>query len=266
MLLLTLCAPGAWSQNAFNDDMKIHADTLHITPAMIDSISKQKEIKEYEMEVESTVFVPKGQWVTGLSVSYSQSAQNKYQFLILEGISGDTYNFKVSPMLCYIFKDDMGAGLKFAYARSLTKLENADIVLDSESDYGADHFYSLSHNFYATAFFRNYFSIGRSKRFGFVNEVQAQFGGGQSKVTTGVGEDLTGAYERNFSLSVGIVPGLVAFLNNYSAIEVNIGVLGFNYKNTKTIADQIYVSRRKSQSANFRINLFSISFGATFYL
>lgn len=226
----------------------------------------QRSIDEFEQNYESSVFVPKGQWVAGFSISYSQSAQNKYQFLILEGISGDTYSFKVSPSLCYMFRDDMGAGLKFAYTRSLTKLENADIVIDSETDYSADHVYSLSHNYYATAFFRNYFPIGSSRRFGFFNEVQMQFGGGQSKITKGVSDDLTGAYETNFSLDVGIVPGLIVFLSNYSALEVNVGVLGFSYTHTKTVNDRIYVSRRRSKSANFRINLFSITFGVAFYI
>ena len=45
-----------------------------------------------------------------------------------------------------------------------------------------------------------------------------------------------------------------------------MGVLGFSYTATKTIEDQIYVSRRNSKSANFRINLFSITFGAAFYI
>lgn len=266
-IVLTLCSVGARSQTALDTSViQQHPDTAHITPAIIDSLRNSEKLEEFQREVETVVFVPKGQWVTGLSVSYTQSNQNKYQFLILEGVSGDTYSFKISPMLCYMFKDDMGAGLKFAYSRALTKLENADIVLDSETNYGADHFYSLAHNYYATAFFRNYFSIGHSKRFGFVNEVQMQFGGGQSKMTTGVGEDLSGAYERNFSLNVGIVPGLVMFLSNYSAIEVNVGVLGFNYRHTKTLTDRIYVAHRKSQSANFKINLFSITFGVAFYL
>lgn len=220
----------------------------------------------FEREIESTTFVPKGQWVTGLSISYSQSNQNNYQFLIFEGISGDTYTFKVSPMVCYIFKDDMGAGGKFTYSRSLTKLENADIVLDSETNTNIENLYRLSHNYYVTGIFRNYFSIGKSKRFGFFNELQLRLGGGQSKVTTGKGVDLTGSYERNFNLNVGISPGICVFLNNYSAVEVNVGVLGFNYTETKTIRDQIYVSRRNSKSANFKINLFSITFGAAFYL
>jgi len=222
--------------------------------------------EQFERDIETVTFVPKGQWVTGVSVSYTQSNQNKYQFFILENISGDTYSFKVSPMVCYIFKDDMGAGGKFAYSRSLTKLENADIVLDSETSTDIENLYRLSHNYSVTGIFRNYFSLGQSKRFGFFNELQLQLGGGQSKIMKGKSIDLTGSYERNFTFDVGLAPGMIMFLNNYSALEVNVGVLGFSYTSTKTIKDQIYVSRRKSQSANFKVNLFSITFGVAFYL
>lgn len=224
------------------------------------------QVSEYKREMESVVFVPKGQWITGVSVSYSQSSQNRYQFLILENLSGDTYSFQVSPMLLFTVANDLALGGRFSYNRSLTKLESADIVLDSETDYDVDHLYRLGHNYYGTVMMRNYFSLGRSKRFGIFNEVQLRLGGGQSKLTTGAGKDLSGTYERNFQASVGLAPGMCAFLNDYSAIEVNVGVLGFNYTDTRAVKDQIYVSKRNSKSANFRINLFSIQFGVAFYL
>lgn len=242
------------------------ADTLHFTPAMIDSMRRDKTPRTFERKLESVTFIPKGQWITGISVSYSQSNQNNYQFLVFEKITGETYSFKVSPKLLYAFKNDMAIGVKFSYERSLTKLEKADVVLGEGTNFDINHLYSLAHNYYGTIAYRNYFSLGRSKRFGFFNEIQCELGGGQSKITRGSGESLTGAYEQNFSLDIGIVPGLVAFLNNYSAVEVNIGVLGFSYHNTKTITDRIYVAHRKSSFANFKINLFSITFGATFYL
>lgn len=223
-------------------------------------------LNEFKRDIESVVFIPKGQWITGVSVSYAMSSQSRYQFLILEGISGDTYSFKVSPMLMYAVAPDLAVGGRFSYDRSLTKLSALNLVLDSETDYDLDHIYRLSHNYYATVMMRNYFSIGRSKRFGFFNELQLQMGGGQSKLTTGIGESLSGTYETNFSLDVGLSPGVCLFLNNYSALEVNIGVLGFSYTSTKAIKDRIYVSHRNSKSANFRINLFSIQFGVAFYL
>ncbi len=274
---MTLCSFAAQSQTAFspdtasifsakNENVEAHADTLHLTPAEIQKIQNSQPLKEFSMDTEGVKFVPKGQWVTGVSISYSQSSQNDYQFLILQNLSGDTYSFKVSPMVCYIFADDMGAGGKFSYNRSLTKLENADLVIDSETNFGADCLYSLSHNYFVTGIFRNYFSLGQSKRFGVFTEMQLKLGGGQSKITTGTGEDLTGTYERNFQFGIGLAPGMAVFLNNYSALEVNVGVLGFNLTDTKSISDQIYVSRRKSRSANFRINLFSITFGVAFYL
>lgn len=246
-----------------------HSDTK-VSTTLADTLSLQgspsQELKEFEREIESVVFVPKGQWIAGLSVSYSQSSQNKYQFLVLEGITADTYSFKISPMAMYAVKNDLALGARFSYARALTKIADAEIVLDSETSYEVDHLYRLSHNYYGTALMRNYFSIGKSKRFGFFNELQLEIGGGQSKLTTGVGDDLTGTYERNFSLGIGLAPGLCVFLNNYSALEVNVGLLGFNYNHTKAIKDQVYVSRRNSKLANFRINLFSISFGVAFYL
>lgn len=82
----------------------------------------------------------------------------------------------------------------------------------------------------------------------------------------GRGNALTGTYERSWDIHVGLAPGMVMFLNNYSAIEVNVGVLGFSYTHTKSYTDQIYEAQRRSKSANFKINLFSITFGVAFYL
>lgn len=220
----------------------------------------------FKRGLEQISFIPKGQWITGVSVSYSQSNQDNYQFLIVENLSGDTYSFKVSPMLMYCFKDNLAAGGRFAYSRSRTKLESGNVVIDSETNYDVDNLYAISHNYYGTAAFRNYISLGRSMRFGFFNEVQLQFSGGESKICNGSGDDLTGTFERSYGIDVGLAPGMIMFLSNYSAIEVNVGVLGFSYNHTKSTTDQIYVSNRDSKSANFKINLFSISFGVAFYL
>ncbi len=220
----------------------------------------------FQRKLEQITFVPKGQWITGVSVSYSQSDQDKYQFLIIENLSGDTYTFKVSPMLMFAFKDNLAAGGRFAYSRQRTRLNYADVVLGSDTEYNVDNLYSISHNFSGMLAFRNYISLGRSTRFGLFNEVQLQFGGGQSKLCTGTGRDFTGTFERSFNMSVGLAPGLAVFLNNYSALEVNVGVLGFNYSQTKSTTDQIYIANRDTKSANFKINLFSITFGVAFYL
>lgn len=122
--------------------------------------------QEFKRKLEQVSFVPKGAWISGVSVSYSQSDQSKYQFLIIENINGDTYTFKVSPMLMFCFKDNLAAGGRFSYSRQRTRLSSADIVLDSETSYNIDNLYSISHSYHGTALFRSYLSLGRSTRFG----------------------------------------------------------------------------------------------------
>lgn len=221
---------------------------------------------EFKRGLEQISFIPKGQWITGVSVSFSQSNQDNYQFFIVEDMSGDAYTFRVSPMLMYCFKDNLCAGGKMSYTRTRTRLDQARMVIDSETDYSVDNLYQISHNYSAMACFRNYISLGRSHRFGFFNEVQLQFGGGESKIINGRGNDLTGTFDKSWNMNIGLAPGMVMFLNNYSAIEVNVGVLGFNYSHTTSKTDQVYLASRESKQANFKINLFSITFGVAFYL
>lgn len=234
--------------------------------AVIATIAPLQAQTTFERGLEQVSFIPKGQWITGVDVSYTQSDLDNYKFLIIENLRGDTYSFKVSPKLMYCFADNLAAGGRMSYTRSRTRLSSADVILDSETSYSPGQLYLISHSYYGTAAFRNYISLGRSMRFGFFNEVQLQIGGGQSKVVNGEGDDLTGTYSRNFSFDIGLTPGLIMFLNNYSAIEVSVGVLGFSYNKTHAITDQIYVSDLSTKSANFKINLFSISFGVAFYL
>lgn len=220
----------------------------------------------FKRGLEQVSFIPKGQWITGVNVSYTQNNADKYQFFIVEDISGDAYSFKVSPMVQYCFKNNLTAGGRMSFERTKMQIDRASVVLESDDSYDVDHFNVVSANYYGTALFRNYISLGSDMRFGFFNEVQLQLGGGQSRLLNGSGEDLTGTFERNVSVNVGLTPGMIMFLNNYSAIEVNVGVLGFGYTHTKSTTDHVYVARRNSQKANFKVNLFSISFGVAFYL
>lgn len=41
-------------------------------------------------------------------------------------------------------------------------------------------------------------------------------------------------------MSIGAAPGIVAFINNYTAVEVSIGVLGLNFSKTKQTTNQVY--------------------------
>lgn len=226
----------------------------------------QAQAQEFKRNIEMKTFIPKGQWIVGSSVSYSQYSNDNYQFLVIENLSGEGYSFKVSPVLCYAFKDNLAAGGRFMYSRNYTKLDNIGLHIDEDLNLDISNLYELKHSYSGIAVLRNYINLGSSKRFALYNEVQLELGGSVSRILNGKGDNLTGVYQTSFDASIGLSPGMVAFINNYTAVEVSIGVLGFNVSKTRQVTDQIYKSNRSSTSANFNINLFSIGLGIAFYL
>lgn len=224
------------------------------------------QAQEFKRNIESRVFVPKGQWIVGSSVSFSEHNEQNYQFLVIDGFNSDGYTFKVSPMLCYAFKDNVAAGGRFSYGRTLTKLDNVTLNLDEDTKFDINDLYQLKHSYGAIGILRNYINLGTSKRFALFAETRLEFGGSQSKVVTKNGDSLTGTYTKTTDFGLGVAPGIVAFINNYTAVEVSVGVLGLNFSKVKQTTDQVYIGERSSGSANFKINLFSIGLGIAFYI
>lgn len=222
--------------------------------------------QDTQKKLPSKVFVPKGQWIVGSSVSYSEHTENNYDFLVVEKINSDGYSFKLSPMFAYALKDNMALGGRFKYGRTLVRMDETQLNLDDETSFDINNIYQLKHSYSAMAIFRNYIPLGDSKRFAVFSETQLEVGGSQSKVSNGKGEALTGTYSKSTDLGFGVSPGMVAFINNYTAVEVSIGVLGVNLSKTRQVTNQVETGEQSSTSANFKINIFSIGLGIAFYL
>lgn len=222
--------------------------------------------QDAQKKLPSKVFVPKGQWIVGSSVSYSEHTENNYDFLVVEKINSDGYSFKLSPMFAYALKDNMALGGRFKYGRTLVRMDETQLNLDDETSFDINNIYQLKHSYSAMAIFRNYIPLGDSKRFAVFSETQLEVGGSQSKVSNGKGEALTGTYSKSTDLGFGVSPGMVAFINNYTAVEVSIGVLGVNLSKTRQVTNQVETGEQSSTSANFKINIFSIGLGIAFYL
>ena len=211
-----------------------------------------------------TEFVPKGQWVFGGSVSYSTHSNDNYNFLIIEDIQSTGYQFKITPIVGYAYSRNSLVGVRFGYQRSLAELDNASLSITSLDN---SYFYSLKHSYNVEALWRKYIPLGRgNKRFALFAEVGLAMGGSQSKLASGPSNAISGTYSTSFDVSLGVNPGISAFLTNNMAIEVNIGVLGLNYSKTTQVGNQVDMGSTSSSQMNFRVNIFSIGLGASFYL
>ena len=91
-----------------------------------------RRIQRIDREIQKTVFIPKGTWMAGGTVSYSEHNESNLNFLVLKDIEGKGYDFSVSPYFGYFFRDNISMGARFSYKRNYLDLGNFDLNLGED--------------------------------------------------------------------------------------------------------------------------------------
>lgn len=257
-------------ETTLNGDSIIIADsTGHVYKIKAPTKKKRKKAQRpqrIDRGIMQSVFIPKGQWMTGGTVSYSEHEEDNLNFLVIKNVEGLGYTFNVSPYVGYFFKDNVAAGLRFGYNRTYLDMANFELNLGEDFNINLKDLYYLEHEYQISGFLRTYMPIGKSKIFGLFNELRLTYAYGVGKNSTGSNTEYDGTYEQAHNLQIGIAPGMSAFVTNWSAVEVSVGVMGYNFKWQNQKTNQIESGTRRTSSGNFKINLFSINIGMTFYL
>ena len=214
--------------------------------------------------IPSSPFVEKGTWMLGGTARYTQHVNTDYNLLVINDINSSGYNVSASPKLLYMFKDNMGAGIRFSYGRSMLDLASADLSV-AQITMSARDCYQIQHKFNAYAVYRAYIPFGNSKRVAMFADLL--FGGSykQGKTFNAGGEYVVGTYSQNYSLELAVEPGLVAFLTDRLAVELNVGIFGINYSWTNQLRNQVTAGHSDSTSAGFMVNLLSLGVGLSYY-
>lgn len=222
----------------------------------------------------NSVFIPKGTIGSGVSFSYNNysigngAADAGYSMLfsLLGDIHGNLLSFGISPYVSYFLMDNLSVGVRFNYDRSSLGLGNLNLALSDDMSFQIQDFNYFRHFYTGAVTLRNYLPFSNSKRFAMFTEIRALGGYGQAesyKIDEG---DKLGTYQDIYKFELGLVPGLCAFITNEVALEVSVGLLGFNYQKAVQVTNQVEHSEMESSGANFKINLFSINFGLSFYI
>ena len=214
--------------------------------------------------VPSSPFIKKGTWMAGGTLRYSQHINDDYNFLVINDINAKGFNVSVNPKLMYMFKDNMGVGLRFSYDRSMLDLASADLSI-SQISMSAKDCYQINHKFSAYAVYRAYIPLGNSKRVAMFADLL--FGGSykQGKAFNAGGDYVLGTYGQNYSLDLAVEPGLVAFLSERLAVELNVGIFGLSYSWADQLRNQVIGGHSDSTSAGFMVNLLSLGVGMSYY-
>lgn len=217
----------------------------------------------YEL-VPSSPFLKKGVWMAGGTASYSQHINDDFNFLLINNINSTGYSVAFTPKVMYMFKDNMGAGLRFSYDCGALDLSSAELSAAGIS-MGADDCYQINHGYSVHGFYRTYIPLAGAKRIAMFADLMIGGTFGQGKVFNTVDDAIVGSYQKSYALEVRVDPGIIAFLTERIALELNVGIFGVSQKWTNQIHNQIDNGTFDSISAGFMINPLSIGVGMSYY-
>lgn len=213
----------------------------------------------------TTVFAKKGSWVTGGSLRYSQHVNSDYSFLVIDDINSKGYTVSVSPELLYLFRDNMGAGIKFSYSRSMLDLASANLSV-SEISMSAKDCYQINHKYTAYGVYRAYIPLAGSQRIAMYADLMLGGSFKQGKAYNAGGSSVVGTYQQSYKIELAVNPGLTAFLTDWLALEMNVGIFGVSYNWSNQVHNQATKGETDSTQAGFMLNLLSLGVGISVYL
>lgn len=249
LILLTLSAP-AWSQIVRYD-----------TTGRAEKLANKK----IDRGIRKTSFINKGQWFASGNIAYSSFTADDYKFLILDNLKAQTYSFGVKVSGGYVFAENLGAGIGFDYSRNMIDLPGVKIDLGDDMGLEIKDYSSIQQLYTGTAFLRTFISLGQSARFGLFSDIKLSVGGGQGKILNGQGQELRGTYQNLFKAGILVQPGVTVFLTDAFAVEASVGLLGLQYSRTEQVTNQVHQGYVEEWKANFKVNLFAINLGMSFY-
>lgn len=214
--------------------------------------------------IPSSPFLKKGTWMAGGSVKYSQHINNDFNLLVINDINSKGYNVSANPKALYLFRDNMGVGLRFSYDRSMLDLASANISM-SEISMGAKDCYQISHKYSAHAVYRAYIPLANAKRIAMFADVLLGGSFKQGKAFNAGGDFVDGTYATSYALELAVDPGIIAFLTDRLAIEMSVGIFGLNYSWSNQIHNQVDNGYTDATAAGFMVNLLSLGVGLSYY-
>ena len=209
-------------------------------------------------------FIQKGTWFIGGTAKYSQHINDNYNYLVISDINSNGFNVSANPYVMYSIKDNMALGLKLSYDRSMLDLASAELGM-AQVEMNATDCYQINHKYSAFGVFRAYIPFGNSKRVAMYTDLQLGGSYKQGKAFNAGGDQVLGTYTQTYSLRLAVDPGLIVFLTDRFAVEMNVGVFGVDYRWSEQVHNQVQTGSTDAASAGFMINLLSMGVGVSYY-
>lgn len=216
----------------------------------------------YDRGLFNFLFIPKGQWMFGLTASYGEFNSDDVQILsLIKDFSFKGKIYSIQPTISYFFRSNQSMGLKLNYSRGIADLGGLSFDFDEDMSFKLSDISYYSETYTASVFYRNYVGLGADKRFAIFNEVDLAFGSGSSRFKRSYDGEVKDTKTLTSKWSLNFSPGLTMFIMDNVSFNVSFGVFGLHVTHDKQYTNGEDEGSRTSSGANFRFNLFNINFG-----
>lgn len=242
-------------------------DTLPRTKAeqLWDRSQKKRKIERVPRNMLKQTFIPKGQWLVGATINFSEWDTDNYNLTVLKDVDIEGHTFSGSPYFGYFVTKNLAIGGRYNYTRNYFYLGYLYMNLGSIEIDLKDVYY-LGHTHTIDFFVRPYIPLSKSNTYGAFVDIRAGYSHGTSKSSTGRDEQYDGSFTKANTIQLNVCPGASVFATDFLAVEANIGIMGLKYRWVDQKTNQVETGRVRSGGANFRFNFLSVNIGLTFYL
>ncbi len=229
--------------------------------------SKGLNRKRYNRGLKNYLFIPKKEWIAGLTVSYGKfDIKDNTLLIYLNDLNLKGNITTLNPYVGYFFRDNACIGVKLGYNHMSADLNNVDFEISDDIQLHLDNMRYTGETFTAAIFHRSYIGVDKGKRFGFFNETELAFSSGTSRFIRTGDERIKNTKTTTSEIKLGLNPGACVFIMNNVSASLSFGVAGLRYGTIKQITNGEEVGERRSSGADFKINLLNINIGMCLHI
>lgn len=228
----------------------------------IPMVLKQRNLGRYDRGLSALLYVPKGQWSFGLTVSYGNiSTKDLEIFDLLSDVNIGAHAFRIRPYLQYTVRNNLAIGMRFGYYNAKGDVESFKVDIDDDMNFNLHDIGYKAESYTGAVFASQYIGLSRHGRFGIYNEIELAFGSGSSDFKRPYGGNLRTTHTTWTEAQLNFSPGVQMFVMKNVSFHISFGVFGFNVRKERQTEDGKDTGNRLSSGASFRFNLFNINFG-----
>lgn len=233
----------------------------------IPMILKSRNIGRFDRGLYNFLFIPKGSWNFGLTASYGEFSTSDLSVMdLLSDIDISAHSFSIRPYLGYFIRNNLAVGVRMAYSRTAGNIDSFKVDIDEDMNFNLHDIRYRSESYTAAAYLQQYMGLSRRGRFGIYNEVELAFASGNNDFDRPYNGDIRKTHTTTMETRLTFSPGVSVFVMENVSFNLSFGVFGFYLRNEKQTENGESCGNRFTSGANFKINLFNLSFGIGIHL